>query len=366
LAIDILFLAVGALAIAAGVWRAVRARRSGAGVGPAISLIALGAALCFLADGSQAFESRLYPSLGRLLSNLATMVAAYGIEVTVAEISGARGRGRRTRLVALGAALIVLAATFFATSGLPTGLGLFDELYRTHPTLVVYVVAYTCYLGFAVVDIAVVSAGTIRASGGALRTGLALLIGACVFALAYLVGKVVSTLHDLRIAHPVALTCHGAFSTVGCALDVGFPAVSVLLIVLGLSIPAFPAARRALRDSRTRRALEPLRARLIHRFPDVVRLDAAGTTTRERLLTAMSETNDGLILAGVSPSMAADVAARLAYAAPDSPIEHESVVAEAPGEAAFAADVTRLRAIAEAYRRLTRTQRSAGAPSPAR
>jgi hypothetical protein len=304
--------------------------------------------------------------LGRLLSNLATMVAAYGIEVTVAEISGGRGRGRRTRLAALGAALVVLTATFFATSDLPTGLGLFDELYRTHPTLVVYVVAYTCYLGFAVVDIGVVSAGTIRASGGALRTGLALLIVACVFALAYLVGKIVSTLHDLRIPDPVALSCRGPFSTVGCSLDVGFPAVSVLLIVLGLSIPALPGAARAITDSRTRRALSPLRRRLIQRFPDVVRLDATGTTTRERLLTAMSETNDGLILAGVSPSMPADVAARLALAAPDFPVDREAGDETHSAEAAFAAEVSRLRAIAESYRRLARTQRSTGTPSPAR
>jgi hypothetical protein len=57
----------------------------------------------------------------------------------VADISSTRGRGRRTRLTALAGALAILVVTFFVTSDLPTGLGLFDELYRTHPTLVVYI-----------------------------------------------------------------------------------------------------------------------------------------------------------------------------------------------------------------------------------
>jgi hypothetical protein len=98
------------------------------------------------------------------------MVAAYDIEVTVADISSTRGRGRRTRLTALAGALAILVVTFFVTSDLPTGLGLFDELYRTHPTLVAYIVAYTCYLGFAVVDIAVVSAQQCRRVAHSART----------------------------------------------------------------------------------------------------------------------------------------------------------------------------------------------------
>ncbi|MER6799134.1 hypothetical protein, partial [Amycolatopsis mediterranei] len=238
--IDILFVGVGLFALFAGIWRVARARRTGAGAGLAVSLIALGAAFCFLSNRAQQFESELYPSLGRLLSNLATMVAAYGIGLTVAEISGTRDRGRRTRLVALGVALTVLVVTFFSTSGLPRGIGLFDELYRTHPTLVVYVFTYTVYLGFAVLDIGFVAAVTIRASGGALRAGLALLLLASGFAVAYLGGKVVATIRALQAEHPVKALCRGPFSTLPCALDVGFPAVSVLLIVLGLTIPAVP------------------------------------------------------------------------------------------------------------------------------
>jgi hypothetical protein len=181
---------------------------------------------------------------------------------------------------------------------------------------------HRAYLGSAaVVDIAVVSAQTIRASGGALRTGLALLLVACAFALAYLGGKVVGTIHDLLVAEPIAVACRGPFADLDCALSVGFPAVSVLLIVLGLSVPAIPGAVRAFYDARTGRALRPLRTHLTRRFPDIVRLDPAGTTTRQRLLTAMSETNDGLILAGVIPSMSADTAAELVHAAPASAVE---------------------------------------------
>lgn len=351
--IDILFVGVGVFALAIGIWRAVRARRTGAGAGLAISLIALGAALCFLSNKAQMLESEIYPSLGRLLSNLATMVAAYGIGLTVADISGTRDRGRRLRLVALGVALAVLVVSFFSTPGLPRGIGLFDELYQSHPTLVVYIVAYTLYLGFAVVDIGIVAAVTIRASGGALRAGLVLLLTASVLAVAYLAGKIVATIKALEAEHPVKALCHGPFSTIPCTLDVGFPALSVLLIVLGLTIPAVPGMVRSVRDARTLRVLRPLRSHLTGRFPDVVRLDAGAATRRERLLTAMSETNDGLILAGVSPAMSTEAAARLVH---DVAHEPEPEAPPEPGdEPPFDADVARLRAIARSYRQLSRT-----------
>ncbi|MBE8517843.1 hypothetical protein ILP97_10055 [Amycolatopsis sp. H6(2020)] len=353
--IDILFVGVGLFALFAGIWRAARARRTGAGAGLAVSLIALGAAFCFLSNRAQQFESELYPSLGRLLSNLATMVAAYGIGLTVAEISGTRDRGRRTRLVALGVALTVLVVTFFSTADLPRGVGVFDELYRTHPTLVVYVFTYTVYLGFAVLDIGFMAAVTIRASGGALRAGLALLLLASAFAVAYLAGKVVGTIRALQAEHPVKALCRGPFSTLPCTLDVGFPAVSVLLIVLGLTIPAVPGLAAARRDARTLRLLRPLRAHLTRRFPEITRIDPSGSSRRERLLTAMSETNDGLILAGAIPDLPPATAARLVRDLPDEPSETEPPTAAAEP---FAADVARLRAIARAYRNLE------GTPAP--
>ncbi|MEV4146750.1 hypothetical protein AB0J40_24000 [Amycolatopsis sp. NPDC049691] len=347
--IDILFVGVGLFALAVGIWRAVRARRTGAGAGLAVSLIALGAAFCFLSNRAQLFESELYPSLGRLLSNLATMIAAYGIGLTVAEISGTRDRGGRLRLGALGVALVLLTVMFFSTPDLPRGIGVFDELYRTHPTLVVYVFVYTVYLGFAVIDIGVVSAVTIRASGGALRTGLTLLLLASAFAVAYLAGKVVATIGALQADHPVKALCRGPFSTLPCTLDVGFPAVSVLLIVVGLTIPSVPGLVAGRRDAKTLRLLRPLRTHLTRRFPEIVRIDPGGPSRRERLLTAMSETNDGLILAGVTPELPAPAAARLVRDLPDEPTEEEPPAA--PAEP-FAADVARLRAIARAYRKL--------------
>ncbi|MEV4602367.1 hypothetical protein AB0K15_33850 [Amycolatopsis sp. NPDC049253] len=358
--IDALFFGVGLVAVAAGTWRAVRARRTGAGAGLATSLIALGLALFLLADSAQAIESRIYPSLGRLLSNLATMVAAYGIEVTVAEIGGVAGKRRRSRLAALVVALVVLVVAFFSTRGLPVGIGLFDELYRTNPTLVAYVVVYTLYLGFAVVDIAIVSAGAVRAGAGALRVGLGLMLVACVFALAYLAGKIVDLVADVTAEHPVAVVCRGAFSTVDCALAVGFPAISVLLIVVGLTVPAIPAAGRAVRDARTRAELRPLREHLAGRFPDVVRLGRAGATGRERLLTVLSEINDGLLLAGIPPSAPPEAAAGLLRRGGGDAVAGPA--GDLRGDTAFAADVARLRAIARALR----AERSAGAASPVR
>ncbi|WP_020660274.1 hypothetical protein [Amycolatopsis benzoatilytica] len=350
--IDALFFGVGLFSLAVGIWRAVRARRSGAGAGLATSLIALGVAFCLLADSAQAVESQLYPSLGRLLSNLATMVAAYGIEVTVAEIGGVAERRRRARLGALVTALVVLTASFFATRGLPTGVGLFDTLYRSNPTLVVYIAVYTLYLGFAVADIAVVSAGAVRAGTGALRAGLGILLVACAFAFAYLAGKLVDLVADVTAAHPVMKLCRGAFSTVRCSLAVGFPAVSVLLIVVGLVVPALPAAGRAVRDARTRAKLRPLREYLAARYPDVVRLEDVAGTGRERLLTMMSEINDGLLLSGVGPSLSPAAAVQVLRSSANTASDE---VPELSEETAFAADVARLRAIAQAFR---------GSPTP--
>lgn len=93
------------------------------------------------------------------------------------------------------------------------------------------------------------------------------------------------------------------------------------------------------------------------RFPDVVRLGRAGETGRERLLTVMSEINDGLLLAGIPPSASPAAAAEVLAGA--VPAED---VADAPAGTAFAADVVRLRAIARAVR----GARSGGAASPAR
>jgi hypothetical protein len=357
--IDALFFGVGLLAIAIGIWRAVRARRIGGGSGLAISLIALGVAFCLLANSAQVVESRIYPSLGRLLSNLATMVAAYGISVTVAEIGGVAHRRRRTRLVVLLVALVVLAGSFFATRGLPNGVGLFDELYRSNPTLIAYIVVYTLYLGYAVTEIAVVSAGAVRTGTGAFRAGLGVVFAGCVVAFVYLAGKIVDLVRDVVAEHPVAAVCRGAFSSLDCTLAVGFPAISVLLLVIGLTIPAFPAAGRALRDSRARAELQPLRAHLAERFPDVVRLDDEQGTGRERLLTMMSEISDGLLLAGVGPRLSPAAAAQ-ALRDGEGPASGEAE--DGSEETAFAADVTRLRAIAREFR----AEPTAGAASPAR
>jgi hypothetical protein len=210
-----------------------------------------------------------------------------------------------------------------------------------------------------VLDIGIVAAVTVRASGGALRAGLALLLLASAFAVAYLAGKVVATIRALAADHPAKALCEGPFSTLPCALDVGFPAVSVLLIVVGLTIPSIPGLVAARRDAKTLRLLRPLREHLVRRFPEIVRIDPGGPSRRERLLTAMSETNDGLILAGVTPRLPPPAAARLVRDLPRAAgRELPGGTAEPPVAAAepFAADVARLRAIAAAYRELVAAQ----------
>ena len=76
--IDLLFYSVAALAAATAVQRAMRARKTGQSAPSVLPLAALALALVFISSSTQAVLSLLIPSLGRLLSNLCTMLAAFG------------------------------------------------------------------------------------------------------------------------------------------------------------------------------------------------------------------------------------------------------------------------------------------------
>jgi hypothetical protein len=300
--INALFLGIGALAIAIGAWRWLRARHTAGRRGVAITLTALGVALVCLADASQSLESQVWPGLGRLLSNAATLVAAYGITIAVNELADETRRPhRRLRQHLLAIALIILAISFFTGPRIHGTLGLLQ--YQHHPGLVIYDLTYIIYLGAAVIDIAIVTARTVAISRGWLRTGLALVLGACALAAAYIVGKIISVANALVGTPQPETPCAGPFSAPSCALSVGFPAMSIFLLILGVtSLAAGPRLSRRIsngRDRRRLRAVRPLHDALTVALPQIVRVDARSADVRHQLVTTAVEIRDGLLLLGL-------------------------------------------------------------------
>src|SRR3977135_4030025 len=81
LGVSALFLATGLLCFLIAGYRVLlraRGRRKPTEIPLIVITIALGLAFVFLAPATQACESALVPSLGRLLSNVCALVAAFG------------------------------------------------------------------------------------------------------------------------------------------------------------------------------------------------------------------------------------------------------------------------------------------------
>lgn len=172
--VSALFLSTGLVAFLIAGYRGVlcgRGRRKPTETPLIVIAIALGLAFVFLAPATQALESALAPSLGRLLSNVCTLVAAFGCLHLMVYVSHPPDQVPAKvwiRLITLLIAIGVMAVMFFASSP-PTGTGIFTGLYRSQPTLAVYVFVYASYLGSAVVDLAVLALCSVR--GG--RAGVA-------------------------------------------------------------------------------------------------------------------------------------------------------------------------------------------------
>lgn len=315
--VDVLFYLVAAICFIAALWQAVRRGRLGPVV---VTSAALGAALVLLAPASQAVESQLWPSLGRLGSNVATMVAAFGISLLVDALTTSdEGRGPdrvRARALPLGVAVVVLVASFFAAGTLRQGLGLFGGLYRSHPTLVVYALTYSLYLGYALFDVGRHAARAVPPARGFLRAGLVLMSVGCVLGLAYLAHKVFEVGREVFTGQAAEAFCTGPFSTVSCTLAVGTPALSVLMIIVGLTVPAAGAALAWWRDRRAYRRLRPLWAALVEARPEIAFSPSGAVPEKLRfqLYRRVIEIRDGILAVAPDGEVAGDpreAAARL-------------------------------------------------------
>jgi hypothetical protein len=303
--VDVLFLFTAAVAFAFAGYRtlASRSRRKPTRVPQIVIAVALGCAFVSLAPSVQAVESELVPSLGRLVSNLCTIVAAFGFLHLALYVVYPAERVRARLPLRLGTLLVaaVLMVAMFVVSTPPQGLGIFAGLYRAQPTLAVYALTYSLYLGIAVVDLGLLALRSIRYSRRWLRAGMAVIGLGCVLAVGYLVAKVIAVITELVTGQAAESYCAGAFDGLGCTFAVGLPALAVLTMIVGTALPALgPQADRlvrALGHWRAYRRLEPLWRTVCTSTPPVAEQDDAPTAAgvSERLYRRVVAIRDCLL-----------------------------------------------------------------------
>jgi hypothetical protein len=306
--IDLLFFAVAGIALIVGVQRIARWRRRTTGSGPiALQLVALALAFVFLAPATQAFASAVIPSLGRLLSNLCTLVAAFGfiqlqlhVNYPPAEVK----ERLRPRVVVLIAVLAGLVVAFFLGQR-PVGLGVFD--YRGQHWLVIYALLYSLYLSVALIDLLRLAVRSVLNTRGYLRAGMAVMGTGYVLGLLYTGSKIQYVIRSALGPVSVEPRCAGPFSSLVCTLSVGLPALSVLVIVIGLSIPTVGRRIDRLAEwwnlRRVYEGLEPLWKAFYNAMPQIALTSPQGVEgqvprrdMRLRLYRRVVEVRDGALI----------------------------------------------------------------------
>ncbi|MEU5655075.1 MAB_1171c family putative transporter [Streptomyces sp. NPDC047737] len=209
------------------------------------------------------------PDVARLLSNGASVAAATAVLAVSFQLNLEPAEAqRRIRL-----RLFLLTGTVF---GMTTLFAYEQMAHRSPRAYALYLLLYISYLGFAVVDFLVQSvrqSKTTRRSS--VRIGLRLAAAGCGFALVYSAYKL-TRLVDLGLGlHliPAHSECSSLVS-MPCVFSVTSPALAVLLICLGLTLPAvvYPVSqtRRRRWEAQSFEALGSLWKDLSTAMPEIV------------------------------------------------------------------------------------------------
>ncbi|WP_327221005.1 MAB_1171c family putative transporter [Streptomyces cyaneofuscatus] len=223
----------------------------------------------------RAVES-VVPHVARLLSNTFTLTAATAVLAFLFQLNLDRDRADRQirlRVIALAVSVTGMTAFFVA-----------EQLTGRNPVLYAcYVLIYISYLGFTAKDFLLQTwAHSQRSTRRSQRWGLRTTSVGCGFALLYAAYKLFALISiglGLGLI-PDHARCSSPLTPFRCAFSVTAPAVAVLLITLGLTLPALLWPLSQLRRRRWERnsftALEPLWREVTSAVPEVV-LDP-GTT----------------------------------------------------------------------------------------
>ncbi|WP_181359227.1 MAB_1171c family putative transporter [Streptomyces sporangiiformans] len=270
--IDLLFSGVAiVLVLAAGYW--VRGRGGHRPTGTwAMAALLVSFALAFASYVSfveNAVES-VVPHVGRLFSNSFTLAAATSVLAFMLQLNLEPDEARRRirlRVLFLGISVVGMAALFAAGQ-------MNDQSPQLHA---LYVLIYITYLGVTAKDFC---RQTWKQSNHSRRKsqriGLRITAAGCVFALLYAAYKVfglVSIGLELNLL-PHGTRCSTPVSPIRCVFSVTAPALAVLLITLGLTLPAvvwpFSQFLRRRWESRSFAALAPLWQDIADATPEVV------------------------------------------------------------------------------------------------
>jgi hypothetical protein len=261
---DGLFLSTGLVAfLVAGcrVLLRVRGRRKPTEIPLTVLAFVLGVALVVLAPAVQAVESAILPSLGRLLSNICTLVAAFCVLHVMLYVRHPPEQvpARMRRRLAVLLVAVGLMTVMFLLSRPPAGTGIFTGLYRSQPTLATYTVVFSGYLGSATLDLGILAARSIRYTRIWLRLGMIFMGIGCVLTAGYLTEKMIGVVDELVTGRLAGGYCRSAFADVGCTFAVGMPALSALAIVLGAVVPILgQRLEHVIRDIGRRRSYQRL------------------------------------------------------------------------------------------------------------
>ena len=252
------------------------------GQGPLLAaLLTLAVSCCALSGAAQYREDRLYRDLGRLLSNVSTMTAAFAILAMLLAASLPQPEARPRvglRLLSLAGCVTGMAVTFALASPLPETSGDFGRLYDTRPELLAYSTLYLVFLGTALTEVLVLAWRHARLARRQPwpRAGLLLIGTGSVLGVACTVERAVYVFTEAAHLPPLLASDHACktpLSPAQCAFSGTLPIAAVLLTAIGSTLPAWGAAAAVPlqyhRNRRAYRALGPLWEDLRAAFPQI-------------------------------------------------------------------------------------------------
>jgi hypothetical protein len=316
--INILFSGVAvALLLTAGYW--VRGRGGHRPTGTwamAAFLTSFGLAFASYVPAVERAVESVVPHVARLMSNSFTLCAATAVLAFLFQLNLEPEQAQRMiriRVVFLAAAITGMIA-LFTIEGLT---------HRSSTLYAFYVLIYITYLGYTAKDFLVQSwRQSKRSRRASQRIGLRITATGCVFAqlyAAYKVFVIISVGLGLNLI-PDGTKCTSPISPVQCTFSVTSPALAVLLIAVGLMLPAvvWPISqfRRRRWETRSFEKLGQLWADVTAAAPEVV-LDPSATGSDENLDDSdyllhrrVIEINDGVLALRLHRSPAVQDAAR--------------------------------------------------------
>ncbi|MFC8009831.1 MAB_1171c family putative transporter [Streptomyces cinereoruber] len=208
------------------------------------------------------------PHVARLLSNCASLAAATAVLAVSFQLNLDPPEARRRIRVRCASLIVAIFGMTF--------LFAYEQMTHRSPRVyALYLFLYVSCLGFAVVDFLVQAVRQSNSTRrGSVRIGLRTAAAGCVFALVYVAYKA-TRLVDLGLGLGLIDSRSECSSLVGrCAFSVTAPVLAVLLICLGLTLPAvaYPIsqARRKRWEVRSFETLGPLWQDLSTAMPHIV------------------------------------------------------------------------------------------------